>query len=75
MFTPQEIRTHLARIEQEERERGIGIDEDGDRVGHVRRSLYDMIRSKRARVRVAFFDLQRRVCDIEVVLQLFGGIA
>ena len=28
MFTPQEIRTHLARIEQEQRDKSIGIDED-----------------------------------------------
>ena len=28
MFTPQEIRTHLARIEQEQRDGGIGIHED-----------------------------------------------
>jgi hypothetical protein len=28
MFTPQEIRTHLARIEQEQRDKSIDIDED-----------------------------------------------
>jgi hypothetical protein len=28
MFTPQEIRTHLARIEQEQRDGRIGIHED-----------------------------------------------
>ena len=30
MFTPQEIRTHLARIEQEQRDKSIGIDEDNE---------------------------------------------